>query len=188
VILLLGLILVPGTAFGNGDESICHQYVAEASSYTPVYILDIPLNADYGNSLPPYSLDNTASIGTFDRVGYCLQLDDDWIWVSMDAFTTVPAQVGVPVAPTGAVFQQMVSNMNVASNVSGIVTGESIATGNIEFWHHCYAQDNEVGVPGASDSLYDFGDNNSYDGSCYGSMQVHNWGAVQTLFAYNAWD
>jgi hypothetical protein len=40
-------------------------------------------------------------------------------------------------------------------------------------------------VPGASDDIYDWGDNPN-PGS-YGSMQVHNSQPGQTLFAYNGW-
>jgi sialate O-acetylesterase len=85
-------------------------------------------------------------------------------------------------------WQQTVGNMNVESNVGGIVLGTGITTGNIEFWHNCYTTGNEIGVSGASGANYDFGDNNNNTGSCYGSMQVHNYGALQTLFAWNAWD
>ena len=185
VVLLLGLS--PKPTFAQGATP-CDS-VAEASSYTLVYSLNIPTSANYNAGLPPYSVNNTASIGSFDRVAYCVQLDSNWIWVSLDAFTAVPAQVGVPVISTGAVFQQIVSNMNVASNVPSIISGTGIATGNIEFWHHCYGTGNEIGIPGASGSVYDFGDDNSgQSGSCYGSMQLHNYGAGQTLFAYNRWD
>jgi sialate O-acetylesterase len=78
--------------------------------------------------------------------------------------------------------------MNVESNVGGITTGTGIATGNIEFWHQCYLESNEIGIPGASNSVYDTGDDNNHANSCYGSMQVHNYGLSQTLFAWNGWD
>ena len=185
VVLLFGFGLKPTFA---QPRNLCDTNVPEASSYTLVYTLPIPSSANYNAGLPPYTVDNTAGIGTFDRVAYCLQLDNDWIWVSLDAFTAVPAQVGVPVSSTGAVFQQIVSDMNVESNVGGIVTDMGIATGNIEFWHHCYITGNEIGIPGASNGVYDFGDDNRQNSSCYGSMQLHNFGAVQTLFAYNRWD
>ncbi len=183
-----------GDGVPDGCDPGCEPSVSESSSYTLVYTLPIPLNADYNNGLPPYSADNTASIGSFDRIAYCLQLDTDWVWVSMDAFTAIPAQVGVPVISTGATFQQTVSNTNVFSSVTGVVTGTGITTGNIEFWHHCYTRTASLGLPGASDTAYDFDDtfphsnvNLQHDG-CYGSMQVHNYGAGQTVFAYNRWD
>ena len=75
--------------------------------------------------------------------------------------------------------------MNVASNVSGIVTGTGIDTGNIEFWGGTYQRSGVIDIPNASKSEFDFGDR-MVPGS-YGSMQVHNHGASQTLFAYNDW-
>ena len=154
--------------------------------YTLVYRLDIPVESHYKLGPVPYAIDNSASIGSFDRIAYFLEIDDgsglQWVYVSMDAFTSVPAQIGVPIAPTGATFQQTVSNMNVFSNVPGIVTGTGITTGNIEFWHNRYLEPVTLGLPGASDSIC--------PPACYGSMQVHNHGAGvgQTIFAYNYWD
>ena len=186
-VLLLALVASPNLVWGQAPPSIC-QNVPEAASATLVYSLPIPASANYNNGSPPYSVDNTTIIGSFDRVAYCLELDNDWVWVSMDAFTSDPVQLGVPVISTGATFQQTVSNMNVFSNVPSIVTGTEITTGNIEFWHHCYITNNEIGIPGASSGVYDFGDDNRHNSSCYGSMQVHNYGEQQTLFAYNRWD
>ena len=44
-----------------------------------------------------------------------------------------------------------------------------------------------VVVPGASGSTFDFGDGGSGTSNGHATMQVHNYGAGQTLFAYNAW-
>ena len=83
----------------------------------------------------------------------------------------------------------VIDNMNVESNVAGVVTGTGISTGNIEFWHHCYTRENDTSVLNARDDVYDFGDSLIADRmSCHGSMQVHNYGETQTLFAFNAWD
>jgi hypothetical protein len=168
----------------------CDTNVPETSAYSMVYQLNLPVNANYDNTFPGYSINKTASIvGSFSRIGYCLQLDSKWVWVSMDAFTNVPGRTGVPVLGTGAVFQQAVSNMNVASSVgAGVTTGTGITTGNIEFWHHCYSQPHGLGsIPFGNDTLYDFNDSYATN-SCYGSMQVHNYGAAQTIFAWNGWD
>jgi sialate O-acetylesterase len=107
----------------------------------------------------------------------------------MDAFTTIATRTGVPVANTSAVFQQRIYNMNVNTNVTGVTTGTGITTGNIEFWHHCYEQATGLGGIGGSSTLYDFNDSTgTQPGSCYGSMQVHNYGTAQTIFAWNRWD
>jgi sialate O-acetylesterase len=46
---------------------------------------------------------------------------------------------------------------------------------------------NGAHVEGASDSIYDFGDEIALPPDGYGSMQVHNAGAKQTVFAINQW-
>lgn len=109
-----------------------------------------------------------------------------YAYASMDAFTKDASKIGVPNASSGATFQQNVSNMNVVSNVAGITNGSAIATGNIEFWQYNYGTQNAAGVPGASNNTFDFGDLNvgQYN---YGSMQIHNYGAAQTIFGYNDW-
>ena len=195
LLLLLPLLLLTSKPHtGLASAATCESSVAEYNSYSLAYTLDIPVNSNFDNDLPPYSVDNTASIGNFDRIAYCLQLAGDglpsqFVWVSMDAFTTVPEQVGVPVISTGATFQQVVSGMNVFSNNGDIVTGTGIGTGNIEFWHNCYARTTGLGTLGGSGSAYDFDDTLQTDRpNCYGSMQVHNYGAGQTLFAYNRWN
>lgn len=168
--------------------------VAEIGSYSQIYQLDIPNSANYDGATPAYNVDNsgTAIVGGINRIAYYMELqqaggDRQWVWASMDAFTQNLGQTGVPVISTGAVWQQLVGSMNVESNVGGIVTGTGIATGNIEFWHNCYGTANEIGIPGAAGN-YDFGDDNRFTNSCYGSMQVHNYGEDQTLFAWNRWD
>ena len=174
------------------SASASHPALPEPG-YTVLYELNIPVGVDYNDQLPPYSIDNTATVGSFDRVAYLLELDGDWAYVSMDAFSTVPEQLGVPVAATGATFQETVSDMNVFSNFPGITTGTGITTGNIEFWNQCYFTTTTLGLPGASSGSYDFDDfpvgpAQGYPvSSCYGSMQVHNYGAAQTVIACNRW-
>ena len=68
----------------------------------------------------------------------------------MDAFTDDLGKIGVPTVQSGAHFQQNVANMNVYSNVKGIVTGTGLAGGNIEFWPNNYGPANAANVPNAS--------------------------------------
>ena len=67
------------------------------------------------------------------------------------------------------------------------MTGTDLAGGNIEFWPNNYGPDNSANVPNASSEVYDFGDQPTDPADGYGSMQVHNHDAKQTLFALNHW-
>ncbi len=106
----------------------------------------------------------------------------------MNAFTTDAGKIAVPTASSGAIFQQNVTNLNVVSNAGGIVKGSGLTGGNLEFWPGSYTQANQVPVPNASASTYDFGDTRTA-GTGFGSMQLHNHdtAAKQTLFALNDW-
>lgn len=109
------------------------------------------------------------------------------MFVSMNAFTDDVRKIGIPTITSNASFQQPIGSMDVFSNVKGITTGTNIATGNIEFWPDNYAMTNSGGVKGASDSVYDFGDAKAPPTDGYGSMQIHNFAAGETLFAINHW-
>ena len=164
--------------------------VTEAADYTLVYSLNLPVAAAYNTTPPVYEVDNRGGLGSYTRVAYYLELQSAgqpprYCWVSMSPFTVDPSKLGVPHVATNASFQQPVANMNVDSNVAGVVTGTGLTGGNIEFWSTNYGTGNSVGVPGASATTYDFGDQPSPGG--YGSMQVHNAAARQTLIAFNNW-
>jgi sialate O-acetylesterase len=167
--------------------------VAEASAYTLAYSLAIPNAANFNFNAIPYTVDNHASIatGSFTRIAYYMELQRVggplmYAYASMNAFTNDASKIGVPSTSSGGFFQQQVSNMNVVSNVAGITNGSSISTGNIEFWHFNYGQPNAAGIAGASNGNYDFGDQ-VHAGGNYGSMQIHNYGARQTILDYNNW-
>ena len=164
--------------------------VAEAGGYTLVYALGIPNAADYETQSPAYSVDRRAVAPTFSRVGYYVELATTnsglrFVWVSMNAFTADAGKVGVPTVGSGAFFQQAVANLNVVSSVPGIVNGSGMSGGFIEFWPGGYTTANALGVAGASGALYDWGD--TAVAGDYGSMQVHNVTARQTLFSFNGW-
>jgi sialate O-acetylesterase len=163
--------------------------IPEAKHYQLVYDLDL---AKLGDVIS-YDVDNRGKITRlFDRVAYFMELQTsnhtDYVFVSMDAFTADLGRIGVPTLASGALFQQNVTNLNVLSNVKGVVTGTGLVGGNIEFWPKNYSEANARKVPGASLALFDFGDHvvdDPADG--YGSMQVHNHAAGQTVFALNHW-
>ena len=171
-----------------------------ADGYKLVYSLDIPLNGTFNGSVDPYYYNQSLATGSFDRVAYYMELvsqninilppnnaTTQYVWTAMDAFTQNRNQIGVPTVASAAVFQQYVSNLVVKSNVSGVSNGTYVAGGNIEFWPSSYTAANTANIPGASGSTYDFGDSGGTSTAGYGSMQVHNSGAKQTLFALNNW-
>jgi len=166
--------------------------VADAKQYWLAYGIDIPDIADFDSSTGvPYSEDYSDVDGLvgFTRVAYYLELEKDaevqWVWVSFDTFTSDIKKIGFPTFASGAVFQEYVTNMNVASSIPSL-NAEGI-TGNIEFWPNNYGQSNSKGIAGASDSVYDLGDARSGSGN-YGSMQVHSSELGETIFAINRWN
>lgn len=171
--------------FSNVPEAL-------ADGYQLVYTLPIENQASYNlTGSVPYSINNSNSItNPFDRIAYYLELDDGsgikYAYASMNAFTSNIDHVGLPTDSVGASFQQTVSEMNVFSNASNVTTGVGISTGNIEFWPYNYGSENAIGIPNASDSNLDFGDTARTTGD-YGSFQIHNYGASQTILGYSQW-
>jgi sialate O-acetylesterase len=164
--------------------------VSEIGGYIQIYQLNVPDNGAFDVNPVPYTVDNSSiTPGELTRIGFYLELDDgtgrQWVWASMNAFTQDLTLIGVPTLASGAFWEMTVSNMNVESNVPGIVTGIGIDTGNIEFWPYNYSMTADDGIGGSS-SVYDFDDSPGGSGN-YGSMQIHNYGAGQTLLAYNDW-
>jgi sialate O-acetylesterase len=183
---------LPAGAFRAGKvpkRDLLNLYVPEAKNYRLVYDLDLTKLAREIH----YDTDEHKNIAQpFDRIAYFLELqhrdgDTDYLYVSMDAFTSNLELIGVPTIMSGAHFQQNVANLDVYSNVKGIVAGSGLAGGNIEFWPNNYGQANSANVPNASGDVFDFGDQPNDPADGYGSMQVHNHDAKQTLFAINHW-
>ena len=164
-----------------------------AEGYQVLYSLDLPVNAGWqGSNTIPYLVNNAASQGSFDRVAYYLELINganvQWVYASMDAFTNSPQQLGIPHSSFNPVkFQQSVINMNVWSNVAGIVTGQSLDGGAIEMW----PSNSDTGRGGlfyAGDGgTYDWDDANGTTDAGYGSFHISNPIARQMLFSYNHW-
>ena len=175
-----------------GGTGLAFANVPEAANFVLIYQLPIPNNAGFNGSSVPYTIDNSLSVTyPFDRIAYYMELDTGsglkYVYVSMNAFTTNATKIGVPNTGSGEFYQQNVANMNVVSNFAGITTGTAISTGNLEFWPSNYGQSNDAGVPNANAGTFDFGDGGANTSAGYGSMQIHNYGASQTLMAYNNW-
>ena len=192
---ILHILVLPSTPPATPANVLAN--VPEAAGYQLVYSLPIPATGNLvsGAGFTPYSADYRASVGVFSRVAYYVELrktsdtGPKFVWTSMDAFTTDVGKIGVPTPASAAVFQQVVGNLNVVSNVAGVVNGTGITTGNIEWWPTNYSAPVVAGIlPGnpGSTTAYDFNDTRTTTGT-HGSMQVHNYGAGQTLFAINNW-
>lgn len=163
--------------------------VEEVGEYELVYEADL---ATLGTGPMAYTEDRTADVsGPLKRVAYFLELGkaegtvDQYLYVSMDAFTSDPKQLGIPNLASKINHQKRVANLKVVSNVKGVTTGDTFANGHIEFWPNNYEPANEKSIPGASPTVYDMGDKCVDPLNGYGCMQVHNLDTKQTLFAIN---
>jgi sialate O-acetylesterase len=180
---------LPAAPFRAGEVPVrdCLN-IPEAKGFQLVYDLDLKK----AGPRIAYDADNSAKItGAVDRVAYCLELGDgqgdpQFIFIAMDPFTTDLHKIGVPAFGSKASFQQKVRNLLIATNVKAIAPGTR-PEGNIEFWPNNYAQANSAHIPGASDTLFDFGDQPTDPEDGYGSMQIHDFAAKQTLLAFNHW-
>ncbi len=193
----------------SGDYEVKNMYVLakpidnlvtnvpEAANYDLVYKLAVPggANTNFNANGVPYIVDNSSQVTeSFKRVAYYVELQTpggslEYAWVSMEAFTDDVTEIGVPASAAGGFrLQTTVQDMNVVSNAAGVTNGTDLDTGNIEFWSANYGTANEAGIPGADGGKYDFGDDVAEGTPVgYGSMQVHNHGEGETIFAYNAW-
>jgi sialate O-acetylesterase len=185
---LAGSTGLPVGACRGGNIPNFFDSVPESKDYVLVYDLDL---AKLGANIK-YDVDRSDSIPAFDRIGYLVEVtgakgEETGTFVSMRAFTSDAKKIGIPTAVSQARFQMAVEDMNVFSNAKGLKTGTGIKTGNIEFWPDNYAAKNVGKVPGASDAVYDFGDEPVAPVEGYGSMQIHDTAAGQTIFAINHW-
>lgn len=183
---LIGGTGQPVGAFRGGTEPDLVSLMNIDDSYQLVYDIDLSkLNAN-----PEYDIDKSDRIGEFERVGYLVELRGDAgsqaVFVSMDAFTSNAKQIGIPTAESGASFQQTVSNLSIFGRGVSLASGEQF-NGSIEFWPNNYGPANTAKVPGATNNRYDTGDQKTVPKIGYGSMQVHNTTAKQTVFAINHW-
>lgn len=185
---LTGANGLPVGAVRGGEVPTFLEMIPDISDFELVYDLDL---AKLGPSVQ-YATNRSADVKNFSRIAYFLELDSpsfgqQKVFVSFDAFTSDAKKIGVPTPESSASFQQPVKNLRVFSSTKGNSKVNQSIDGNIEFWPNNYAQTNTAQVPGASDSIYDFGDSPYGASEGYGSMQVHNTTDKQTIFAINHW-
>ncbi|MGY8689696.1 MAG: hypothetical protein ACKVHP_18430, partial [Verrucomicrobiales bacterium] len=161
-----------------------------AAGFDLIYQVAIPDTASWNAVEVPYSVNESPfQSETFDRVAYIVELDGDWVFVSFDAVFDDLRAIGVPtVNAVDQPVQTLVNNLDVDSNTDLVTKGTGLAGGNIEFWPGNYSAPNvkTTPIPNADEGTFDFGDN-AGGGAGYGSMQVHNHLASETVFGYNAW-
>ncbi len=184
-----------GLAVAALPPTLAEDVGSVANGYRVVYVLDIPVTSDFGGSVVnPYTFSAASSGTPFDRVAYYLELGQrplvsparQYAWTSMDAFTPYLSKIGIPNTAAKTVFAQMVTNLTVKCNKSGVTSGD-FDTGNIEFWPSNYNESNAKAIPGASASNFDFGDGGYGTTAGHGSFQVHNYLLAQTVFGVNRW-
>ena len=145
-----------------------------------------------GNNIV-YSQNNSAYYSDSDlqadgaRIGYRMELTyngtDYYAETIFDAWDGITlSSLLFPTVTNANVIQRTVTNMSVVSNYP-TVTNTSSTSGRLEIWPYNYIKDANSGIGGNS-SIYDFADTHS-GSSSYGSMQVHNLSAAQTVMAWN---
>ncbi|GAB3450545.1 hypothetical protein GCM10027436_46880 [Actinophytocola sediminis] len=189
VMAALLLLSAPAVAHGTpttdgpvAADTACAAQVPDTAGYVPVLGVDLPTNANWLNQDVPYTFDRTAELTSgFDRVGYCLELDGpdgpQWVWTSMEPFTTDPSRLGVPTKP-GQVTRQRVDDLDVRTNVAGVTTGQG-QTGYLELWPNQYSTGASAQVANASAQTYDADDNPTASTLGHGSFQLHQIGATR---------
>ncbi|MGK0185374.1 MAG: hypothetical protein ACI9R3_001151 [Verrucomicrobiales bacterium] len=167
--------------------------IPATQGYELIYHAEIPEQAPAWGNGATYLVDESAfsKVGSFDRVGYLMELDGEWIFVSFDKLDQARklSAIGIPTVDVvdGTPIQASVENMNVASSLAGITKGTGLTGGNIEFWPGNYNGANDANIPNASPDTFDFGDGGPATNTGYGSMQIHNHEASEVLFAFNRW-
>ena len=165
--------------------------VPQAKDYTLLYQIDVPTPFNSHNAeqyAAAHTVDNRARYAGLHvaRVGYYLELTTTnanptttWCWAAFDGFTDDLASYSFA---TNGNIKRFVSNLDVASNVSGVKQGR-YADGNIEFFFSSYGKGNSLSI-GANTGRYDFDDlPSSATAAGYSCLQIHNYNEAQTLIS-----
>jgi len=176
---------------GNALNS---QYETSSGFTTlaPTVLYETTTPTRSGNNIV-YSQNNSTSYSDSDlqadgaRIGYRMEVTDngtdyyaETIFDAWDGITL--SSLLFPTVSNENVIQRTVTNMSVASNYP-TVTNTSSTTGRLEIWPWNYSETAQNNI-GGDNSKYDFDDTHSGNNN-YGSMQVHNLSAAQTVMAWN---
>ena len=176
---------------GNAMSS---QYETSSGFTTlaPTVLYETTTPTRSGNNIV-YSDNNSTSYSDSDlqadgaRIGYRMEVThngtDYYAETIFDAWDGITlSSLLFPTVSNENVIQRTVTNMSVASNYP-TVTNTSSTTGRLEIWPWNYGQGAQNNI-GGDNSKYDFDDTHSGN-KYYGSMQVHNLSAAQTVMAWN---
>jgi len=173
---------------GSGENDPFEVYcdmTTDGGGWTKIYELNIPstnLNWNIYSDIP-YKTDISSKEIFFSRISYKLELNDNFLWASMNDFTNGQLnRIGIPIDWD---YQVTVNDLNVITNKSNLTNITGSNKGNIEFWSDCYS------TKGGNDDKYDYADIKGYDNpgqdeeDCYGSLQIFN--NHNTQFSFNGW-
>lgn len=181
----IGLICLLGTTV-NGQSADDNVSSGELDGFQLLYALnDVPSALNVQNGVP-WDVNNsdTPLSDAVAEIGVYYELDGEWVWAAVPAYTQDLTQMGIPEFNTNPfVFQQTLSGLTVETN-SDFVTPGTFDQANVEIWSTNYAAANGADVPDADASTFDFGDVVDSSGN-YGSFQFHNTEELETIFAIN---
>ncbi|MBO5721518.1 MAG: 9-O-acetylesterase, partial [Lentisphaeria bacterium] len=182
---------LPLGAFRCGKEVPQEAVIKDIEKNMQLIYQHDPRKATGDDGSIKYQIDNSGKFnGKVKRIAYSWEIvskagKKEYVVAVMDAFTKDVKKIGVPVAAAKAQFAVKVQNVSVYSNVEGLATG-NIGECNIEFWSKNYVPGNTGAIPGANARKYDSSDTPQGAALGYGCMQLHNFKANQTVFAYNS--
>ena len=165
--------------------------VPELKGYRTVFEADVPVSGGFKPS--NVRQDKTAEAGTFARVAYVLEVEDDfgytdWAVAAMDAFDADAKKLVLPTL-SGAEFQCPVKSLTVRTNREGVKDLTDYDGGCVEIWDTNYGTQNRSPALGGDPKKYDWNDSpgpRPKDGKHgYGCLQVCDYKGKSVVFALN---
>ena len=178
---------------GNQSNTLTiPEFTVISSTLQTFVIYETTTPTRSGNNIV-YSLDNSSSYTDSElqadgvKIGYRMEVThngtDYYAETFFDAWDNITlSSLQFPTILNGNVIHRSVYNMSVSSNYP-TVTNTSSTIGRLEIWPYNYSATANSGIGGNS-SKYDFDDTHTGNSS-YGSMQVHDLTASQTVMAWN---
>ncbi|PSL36437.1 protein of unknown function (DUF303) [Labedella gwakjiensis] len=190
---LVGVIATSGVVAVSGNDEAaaavpnrCADVAELSSGFETLYRVELPRAATWNTNKPvPYAERVVDDRRTFERVAYCLETVTATgvakrAYASFDAFSSTTADYEIPTR--ARVLARPVSNLTVQGD--GVASVTNAAGGAIEFWPYTYSG---ASPNGSGTNAYDYSDTPT-TAAGYGSFQIHNTAAKQTVMAVNAWN